>query len=439
MMGYEFAQYVNEYLQANGFPTRSIAKISSNPDKSKHLETATTKLFDQEVDFANLRTEVYDENSRIPSMIAFGTPTDDAYRRDITINSLFYNVHSKRVEDFTEKVGLYDLQHGLVRTPLAPFETFRDDPLRVLRCVRFASRFNFELVPELVEAVQNKTIKEALESKISRERIGIEVEKMVTGPSPLHALQMLHQLNLYNIVFAQPTAITSGTVGEPILAVRAAGAVQWISQQNIERLHTKSAEERRLLYLGTALLPYLGVSVEVKKRTVPAVQMVVRDAVKFSNNDMNHAATVFRGVPMFEQAANNNSVSRSELATSLGMIIREMGSLWEVSLKLALAKELLEAHRDIPWETAEMNTELESDICKKYNALIEKTEHYGITQCYQWKHILDGKKIASVLGIRPGPGIADLLRHTMIWQLEHPNGTAEECEEMIKNYWQNHR
>ena len=69
MMGYEFAQYVNEYLEENGFPTRSIAKINSNPDKSKHLETATTKLFDQEVDFANLRTEVYDENSRIPSTI----------------------------------------------------------------------------------------------------------------------------------------------------------------------------------------------------------------------------------------------------------------------------------------------------------------------------------------------------------------------------------
>lgn len=69
MMGYEFATYVNKYLESQGVPTRSIAKIDSNPEKSKHLETATTKLFDQEVDFCNLRTEVYEEGSRIPSQI----------------------------------------------------------------------------------------------------------------------------------------------------------------------------------------------------------------------------------------------------------------------------------------------------------------------------------------------------------------------------------
>ena len=69
MMGYEFATYVNKYLENQGVPTRSIAKIDSNPEKSKHLETATTKLFDQEVDFCNLRTEIYEEGSRIPSQV----------------------------------------------------------------------------------------------------------------------------------------------------------------------------------------------------------------------------------------------------------------------------------------------------------------------------------------------------------------------------------
>ncbi|KAI9484763.1 hypothetical protein BDB00DRAFT_774307 [Zychaea mexicana] len=431
MMGYEFAQYVNKYLKINGFPTRSIAKIDSNPAKSKHLETATTKLFDQEVDFANLRTEVYEENSRIPSTIAFGTPTDDAHRRDITINSLFYNVNTKRVEDFTEK-GLYDLQHGLVRTPLEPFETFRDDPLRVLRCVRFASRFNFELVPELVESVKNETIRDALDSKISRERIGIELEKMMTGPSPLYAVQMLHQLGLYNLVFAQPTTIISGTVGDSSLAVRAVGAVQWLSNQKMEKLRPQSADERRLLYLNSSLLPFLGVSAEFKRRSTPAVHLVLRDSIKFSNYDMNGSTTLFRGVPMFQEAVNQNDISRSEL----GMIIREMGSLWEVALKLSLVKELLEAHSAVPWEKPELNQVTESDVCVKYQNLLEKAETYGITKCYQWKTMLDGKKVASVLGIRPGPGMAPLLQQTMIWQLEHPEGTEEECREMIKRHWE---
>jgi hypothetical protein len=69
MMGYDFAVHVNEYLTSKGYETRSIAKIDSNPDKSKHLETATTKLFDQEVDFVNLRNEVYNEDSRIPAQV----------------------------------------------------------------------------------------------------------------------------------------------------------------------------------------------------------------------------------------------------------------------------------------------------------------------------------------------------------------------------------
>lgn len=69
MMGYEYANYVNTYMRSQGYPVRSIAKIDSNPEKSKHLETATTKLFDQEVDFCNLRTEIYEEGSRIPSQI----------------------------------------------------------------------------------------------------------------------------------------------------------------------------------------------------------------------------------------------------------------------------------------------------------------------------------------------------------------------------------
>lgn len=86
---------------------------------------------------------------------------EDALRRDITINALFYNVHSRAVEDFTEK-GVDDLKTGTVRTPLAPRETFMDDPLRVLRCVRFASRFGFALVPPLQDAAKEADIQVCL-------------------------------------------------------------------------------------------------------------------------------------------------------------------------------------------------------------------------------------------------------------------------------------
>lgn len=96
-----------------------------------------------------------------------GTPEEDALRRDITINTLFYNVHTRLIEDHTH-LGLSDLSNKLVRTPLDPLQTFRDDPLRVLRCVRFASRFGYELVDELKWAVRNEEI------LVSRGRGGLE-------------------------------------------------------------------------------------------------------------------------------------------------------------------------------------------------------------------------------------------------------------------------
>jgi len=73
-----------------------------------------------------------------------GTPLTDALRRDFTINSLFYNIDTDEVEDYTEK-GISDIERKIIRTPLPPLVTFKDDPLRVLRCFRFKARFNFSV------------------------------------------------------------------------------------------------------------------------------------------------------------------------------------------------------------------------------------------------------------------------------------------------------
>lgn len=74
-----------------------------------------------------------------------------------------------------------DIKNKVIRTPLPPFQTFNDDPLRVLRLLRFSSRLNFEIVDEAKEAMRDPEIKKALRMKISRERIGVEIEKMLQG------------------------------------------------------------------------------------------------------------------------------------------------------------------------------------------------------------------------------------------------------------------
>ena len=92
--------------------------IKANSDKSKHLETATIRVGDVFIDLVNLRCETYSEDSRVPQ-VDIGTPEQDAFRRDLTINSMFYNINANTVEDFTGK-GIQDLKDKVLRTPLDP-------------------------------------------------------------------------------------------------------------------------------------------------------------------------------------------------------------------------------------------------------------------------------------------------------------------------------
>jgi tRNA nucleotidyltransferase (CCA-adding enzyme) len=195
MLGAEFAARVNAHAAARGLSTHRVAVIASNPEQSKHLETARVKLRGLWVDLVNLRCEEYAAHSRIPTM-AFGTPAQDAARRDFTVNALFYNVNERRVEDLTGR-GLADLRAGLIRTPRPPRETLLDDPLRALRAVRFAARFGFELDGELVEAAASAEVRAALGAKVSRERVGAELDGMLGGPDPVAAVRLLHRLRLY--------------------------------------------------------------------------------------------------------------------------------------------------------------------------------------------------------------------------------------------------
>eukprot|EP00894_Picocystis_sp_ML_P002881 jgi/Pico_ML_1/53398/g3954.t1 len=128
VLGKEFADAVNAHLKAQGDEQHHVAVILSNPEQSKHLETARMKILGEWIDFVNLRAESYAEDSRIPTM-QFGTPLEDAVRRDLTINALFYNINQGIVEDFTGK-GMEDLHNQTIRTPLPPKK-----PSWMIRCV----------------------------------------------------------------------------------------------------------------------------------------------------------------------------------------------------------------------------------------------------------------------------------------------------------------
>jgi hypothetical protein len=187
-------------------PGAGFGVVRSNPAQSKHLETAVVTVDGVSMDVASLRREDYaNAGSRIPSTSALGTPAEDASRRDFTVNALFYNLATRRVEDLTGR-GLADLAARVLRTPAGrpAFDTLAEDPLRALRCVRFACALDFDVDPQLQAALADPRIEEAVRLKLSRERIGLEVLKALDLPAFPRCLHLLQRFGLRDAVFRTP-------------------------------------------------------------------------------------------------------------------------------------------------------------------------------------------------------------------------------------------
>lgn len=208
MSGKKFAEMVVEWLRENNQPYGKVSVIAARPEQSKHLETAILTIGDLDIDFVNLRKESY-ADSRIP-VIEPGTPEEDAMRRDLTINALFYNINSGNVEDYTCK-GIDDLKNGICRTPIDTLTTFIDDPLRVLRAIRFTARFDFTLDQDIVNAAKSPQVQGAFRGKISKERIWKEMigqetpqgwkKGFLVGENPPYAIQMLVDTGFRDVLF----------------------------------------------------------------------------------------------------------------------------------------------------------------------------------------------------------------------------------------------
>ena len=122
----------------------------ANKNNSKHFMTSSLHIHGIAIDFVNFWD--FENRDQYASKLEYAK--EDALRRDITINCMFYNINESKLEDFTGK-GLEDLRNGIIRTPLAPVETFSNTPLSILRSIRFASRFEFDLDPEMFTAIKD--------------------------------------------------------------------------------------------------------------------------------------------------------------------------------------------------------------------------------------------------------------------------------------------
>jgi poly(A) polymerase len=183
-----------------------LAKAFANLHKQsdfavfKNFGTAMVKTADWEVEFVGSRKESYRTDSRKPT-VSPGTLADDQKRRDFTINALAISINKNTFGQFVDPFGgLDDISNQLIKTPLAPDITFSDDPLRMLRAIRFASQLGFTILPETFEAIQRNAERIKI---ISYERISEELNKILLSPKPSVGLKLLFESGLLKLVFKE--------------------------------------------------------------------------------------------------------------------------------------------------------------------------------------------------------------------------------------------
>lgn len=166
----------------------------------RNFGTAQVKYHGTEVEFVGARKESYQRNSRKP-IVEDGTLEDDQNRRDFTINALAICLNDNRFGELVDPFdGLYDMEDGIIRTPLDPDITFSDDPLRMMRCVRFATQLNFFIDEETFDALSRNKDRIKI---ISGERISEELNKILLSPVPSKGFVDLHRCGLLELILPE--------------------------------------------------------------------------------------------------------------------------------------------------------------------------------------------------------------------------------------------
>jgi putative nucleotidyltransferase with HDIG domain len=170
----------------------------------KRFGTAMIRHQDLEIEFVGARKESYQSDSRKPA-VENGTLEDDQNRRDFTINAMAVSLNE---DDYGQIIdpfnGFYDLEKKILRTPLDPDKTFTDDPLRMMRAIRFSTQLDFTIDPITLKSISKNKHRISI---ISKERISTELEKIILSPKPSVGFKLLFDTGLLHLIFPEMTAL----------------------------------------------------------------------------------------------------------------------------------------------------------------------------------------------------------------------------------------
>ncbi|KAJ6226296.1 tRNA-nucleotidyltransferase [Anaeramoeba flamelloides] len=412
MTGEKFGNYVLKYLEFVGVDQFALPKLRINPQKSQQVGTARLLLSDLWLDLSQLRHEEYNDNSRIPK-VTLGTPEQDAKRRDLTINSLFYNLNKQIVEDFTGK-GIEDLKKKLSRTCYDSQQSFLDDPLRVFRTIRYTARFSLRPTEEIINALQNEKVHQMINIKISRERIGNELENMLTDPDPIHSLLLICQMQLYPLVFKMQEIGNKET--NDVL-----GYLNKLLEMlpNINDWNGWKKNRKLRFILSIALLPIIGKYQKKNSFVRILVTKSLKLTLKLSREiDLIHTA-ILQFSNLAQSIKSNQGIKRSQIA----LILREIGKKYYDSLLIA-----------------KIYSHSNQDLIQKFDLILSQIFDLDLIGVWDVSPLINGKEIMQILNLDKKNArsiIGTVIKSSLEWQLDNPKATKEDLINFIKQDFSN--
>ncbi|KAI5190221.1 hypothetical protein NEMIN01_0920 [Nematocida minor] len=395
--GAVFAEGFINYLKDQSEEVHGYHVVAFNHEKAKHLETASLQYLGYSIDFVALRTEEY-AGSRIP-VVRTGTPQEDANRRDITINSLFYNINTEKVEDYTGK-GVSDIEEKKIRTPLDPMETFADDPLRILRVLRFAARLSFEIVPEILSVLGEKSLHTKLGQIVSKERVGQEIKKTLAHAGYKTALLTMAEYGITKVIL--PFADVSLEDLQKYIE-----ALEKIEENKSHPLHKIKDTD---LYLVRAF-GLLQNSMGKRKGKILLTEYAAGECFKWTKAERKSLAQIELCLQGMDSVVDKDI----EKTDKLVQISRMLGSALEESLTVYDILQHRKAHIKI-------------DVPQMYSDIVGQ----GYREVYLEKYSIDFETVMKELDIKPREAQQHMERYTQL-SIIHKTEDKEYIFSLLKN------
>ena len=422
MKGSQLAQLVNEEL----YPGKEkVGIIQQNAEKGKHLETATIKICEVWIDFVNLRSDK--EN-------IIGTPLADSERRDLSINSLFYNINEEKVEDWTKK-GFDDLKNGVIATPIDAQITFNDDPLRILRMLRFALKYKFSISDNINNCIE-KNIEEYrnnFNNTISAERIEKELFKILNMNNSSFAIAYLYEYNLLDVIL-QPNKYNKEDKYNLDKQI-------FLSTANIYILGEYLLEKQKIFEVeindknfnkidfGLLLLTIYFRNMKVKfgKENTTINKLIIRETFKAANDYIRENQIMNENLDELLSLISKNNYDR----LSVGKFLRKIHYKNIINILLASICYEYVNSANLEMLIDNIDDNILQPIIDKYKLFFNYIIKENMCHIDEMKPLFTGQDIIKLMNIKPGKQIGKLLELLIDEQIKDKNLSKENAEEFL--------